>query len=1023
MYKSTMVSTQAPAVPKVSTVGETTITREQDGSITLDRGGPQPIIPKEGDHQENLAQLLDRNERIKLADKLIEYMQTDKDSRGDWERRASESRRMLGLSHMPGAKAADNTVPDSHEVTHPALATATYRFGSEAIIEVFPPTGPAKTAILGRRTPEKVAQAKRMEDFNNYYLTTMDRGYYHDTDQMLHYLPQGGSAFRKGSQDWVTGLPKLRYVKAESFICPYMGTDLESMPRYCHETGLSGQDIRRAQLLGMFMDTSDVPLTPPTAGEVLHETAADQADARAPILHIDDEYYPILEYHVDLELHQDPENQLLDEKGVAVRNRRTGEISTDTLPYIVVVETSNREVLMIRRNWREKDPRRKKRLWFAHHRFLPGLGFLGFGYPHLIGSMGDSASGVVNAILDAAYACTKQGGFKTKEGRAVAGEMRVEHGVYKDVDASYDDLAKAFYSPDFKPPQTVMFHLLEHLVAAGDRFAGTVDVAVGDASNLGPVGTTLALIEQSKKPQVAIHKRLHMSFNEELDMFNALVEDCMPNDYVYDVGGEEQHLLKSDYDGRVDVVSVTDPNIYSDQQRIMRGQAVMEMQKENPDLYSPQKRAAAQIRLLEALRIDAIEEIGPEAESPKYLDPVSENGLITVGKGVMAFEPQDHAAHITIHQNGAQHALSGIQDPQENQQIQAAFSSHIRQHMAFAYRQVVFQKAGIQPPPVGPDNQPQELDPEMERQISQAVLQALPPPPPPDQLKGEGQQVLDASQAKIQAAKQESDAKIQRETQEAEVGQQRAAEDHAAELQRQDEAHAAEQRRLNEAAQAEEIRKDAAAAGEMHRIAKKAAVDIEATQGKHEVVIGAARRTAEVKLDSAQQLAEHKVDSTKDLTSAKLEGTKKATEAKVDATKVTTAAKVDSQRATTEAKVDSQRRTTDQKVKDTARTGEQKRRHADKDHEQSLRQGDESARQELETAAKETELALAAQKAKDEQALKSSINQAEHSLESAKASSDQKLGSAKKMDAHKLSATRKSAADKRRLEKKAPKKT
>jgi hypothetical protein len=718
-----------------------TIERKADGTIEV--AGPsvtmKPRIPQAGDFDENLAEVMHRHDRKLLAMRLKEFAEVDKDSRRDWEERERRAMEMLGIKDIPRD---DEDLEGGHDVTHPALMEATSRFQANAIVELFPPEGPLETKILGLDNAQKMARAKRIRTFGNHYLVDVDKGYFTDTDKMLMYLPMGGSVFRRASQDFTTGLPILRHVKATNFLAPYAGTDLESMPRYAWKFTSTGDDIDRAMRIGMFVDLYLPAPSPPMPGQAMHAIAADQSDMRVANLHERDRLYDMLEYHIDLELDCDP-------KGAGAIHLKEGDLGMR--PYIVVVDASNEEILMVRRNWGKQDKEQfKKRIWFAHHQFLPGLGFYGWGYPHVIGSIGNAASGAVNSLLDSALAANFQGGFVTKEAK-VAGEFRLEHGLWKQVDSTAEDLAKSFYTPPFKEPSPALFQLLGDLVGAVQRFSGTTDAAVGDGSNMGPVGTTMALIEQAQKPQNAIHKRLHVSMSQELQMFAQLVEDFMPEKYDYQIGEDQQYLLKSDFAPGVDVICVTDPAISSDTMRVMRAQAVIDLQTKDPSLYPPPKRAEAHRRMLVALKVPNIEAIAPQVQTPKYLDPVAENANIFAGTPVKVFPTQDDQAHITVHTDGLQRAQNLYPLQVFQTIIQPAMQAHIRDHMAKAYYKQVMSAAGL-PVHFDQDGNPQTENPQ-------------PPPKPqtPGQAEQEGQLKLKLMQDQSTATLDQNEQKFQAE--------------------------------------------------------------------------------------------------------------------------------------------------------------------------------------------------------------------------------------------------------------------
>lgn len=808
-YDSTATVAQIPSKTGVSTHQGMKIDRGLDGSITVEAPGLiEARIPKRGEFDENLAERMDVSERKLLAMRLKEFAEVDKTSRKDWEEREKQALRMMGIKET--VLEAENEEEQGHHVTHPMLMEMTTRFQANAIVELFPPGGPAETKVIGAQTENKMARAARIRKFLNHYLTDVDEGYFNDTDKMCMYLPMGGSAFRRGAQDYTTGLPILRHVKATNFIAPYAGTDLRSMPRYAWEFTMTGEDIDRAMRVGMF---KDMVLPQPAMGQAMHAPAADISDLRQPTYHEKDRLYQMYEYHIDLELSAD------------AMGAGKIDLSDDDLglrPYVVVCDSSTDEILMVRRNWRKKDKKHAKRIWFAHHQFLPGLGFYGWGYPHVIGSLGEAASGAVNALLDSALAANFQGGFVSKEAK-IAGEFRLEHGVWQQCDSSGEDLAKSFFTPPFKEPSPALERLLQELVAAGQRYGGTTDAAVGDGHNTGPVGTTVALIEQAQKPISAIHKRLHVSMSQELQMLCELIEDFMGSRYDYKIGDEEQYLLKSDFAPGVDVICVTDPGISSDTQRVMRAQAVLELQEKAPDLYPPAARAAAHKRMLVALKVPNLDEVAPQAKTPQYLDAVAENSMIFAGMPVKVFPTQDDQAHMKVHQDAIGRAQNLFPPQVFTSVIQPAMMAHIRDHMAKSYYKQIMAAAGLQPQ-FDKDGNPITETPEQEQQITAkvvAILGQLPHPPPPPQ----------SPDGKAQAAQAESQAKIQLQQAEAK-----------AKMDSQEQAFQAEERRKQEAFDNEEARKDMAIANQQAReyiaaaaMEKRAAMDHDAQTRRAEV--------------------------------------------------------------------------------------------------------------------------------------------------------------------------------------------
>lgn len=841
------IATQTPDVKTgVSQHAGMTITRTPDGSITVEASTPlKARIPRKGDFDENLAECMESADRRNLAMRLKEFCVVDKESRSDWEGREKTSMEMLGLKATSPEEADDEQL-GGHDTTHPMLMEATTRFQANAIVELFPPQGPCETKILGTQSAAKMARAKRVRTFVNHYLTDLDKGYFNDTDKMTMYLPMGGSAFRRASQDFTTGLPILRHVKATNFIAPYAGTDLPSMPRYAWEFTMTGEDIDKAMQIGMFIDLG---LPQPAVGEAMHALAADISDQRSPTLHDRDKLYQMLEYHVDLQL-------LCDPLGDGAKRLPEGDVGRR--PYLVVMDSSNGEILMIRRNWRKKDKSAKKRIWFAHHQFLPGLGFYGWGYPHVIGSLGMAASGAVNSLLDAALAANFQGGFVSKEAK-LAGEFRLEFGVWKQVDSSGEDLAKSFFTPPFKEPSPALFQLLGELVQAGQRFCGTTDAAVGDGNNTGPVGTTIALIDQAQKPINAIHKRLHVSMSQELQMFCELVEDYMPDRYDYRIGDDEQFLLKSDFQPGVDVICVTDPAVSSDTQRVMRAQAVLELQEKAPDLYPPAHRAEAHRRMLTALKVPNLDAIGPVAKTPPYLDAVGENANIFAGAPVKVYPAQDDQAHVAIHQDGIQRASSLYPPEVFEKVIMPAMQAHIRDHMAKAYYKQIMASAGLEPH-FDEDGNPQGMDPQTELAITNRVAGIISKLPHPQPKPGTPSAQQQMEQQKLEFAQKAAQAGIDQKEQAFQAEERRKDRAFENEEKRKDQALNFQEARLDTAVATTQMRDEATQQQSLKHTEADHTLDLVHTEQQHEQGLAHATDEHGMKLGQTAQTHEQALE-------------------------------------------------------------------------------------------------------------------------------------------------------------------
>jgi len=782
------------------------ITHNDDGTIT--------VLPKgeiaeyaDVDHydtspegwNDNLAEELSPQERMGIADELIEYYEIDEQVREEHFDRLTDGLRLMGLTDEP---ASDVPFKGAATVQHPLIAEATTQFQARAIEEFFPPAGPVKSYIMGEATDEKVQQGERLADYMNYQLTEADEEYYWSTDQMLFYLPLSGSAFKKVYIDPITGMTTSRFVTAEDFVVPYHARTLANAPRYCHKYEMPENDVYRAQEAGSFIE--DARLLPTPQIIVDKNTSfsrydmEDIADDRSPQQHYDDTIYTMLEYHIDYRMPWD------DDEDIAP-------------PYIITVEAESREVMAVRRNWKHDDPLMKKRIWFTHYKYLPGLGFYGFGLLHIIGSLAKAVSGGIRALLDSAAVANLQGGFKSKEAK-IAGEIRFTPGEWIDVDMSAEELEKAFFNLPVKEPSTALANLVQTLVDEGRRFATTTENMVGEASNTGPVGTTLALIEQGSKVFSGIHKRMHISARQEFKMMSTLNYEFMDVDeYPYEVQGEERSIFKQDFDGRVDIIPVSDPNIWSSTQRIAQNQAVMELINSDPGLYSEKTRKIVHRRMLQALRVPDVDQIMPE-DKDAPLDPVSENMGFMIGGGATVYPNQDHEAHIAVHMNFA--AEQAASNPEIVANLEPVVQSHIMEHKAYIYRQQVEAQLGTQLPFIDLAN-PEDneaLPDELEQLISQAVARKLRPPPPPapspeEQAEQEEQQRIEDERdaeaiSKMQRDRAQSQAAIARKMVESISEAKRKDTESDKEIERKDKESTAEMKREDRESRAEVRRQD-----------------------------------------------------------------------------------------------------------------------------------------------------------------------------------------------------------------------
>lgn len=822
-----------PQGPVKSRHGDTEFTTHPDGSEVVSLFGPGESQLALADLElgansegftANLADRFTPSQRYGLAQKLIEYSRVDLESRKNWEALTNTALRLLGIDK---ADVSQLPFPGAAAMQHPVLAEACVRFQANAIEEFFPATGPVKGSLAGEANEESQAQVQRAEDFMNFYLTAEDPDYYADSDQMLFYLPIVGSVFRKVWVDPRDGLPRARYVKAEDFIAPYFARDLKNCPRYAHRYPLTGAEIRDAMVRGEFIPI-DLP-EPSSLGDDAGEgrSIEDRSDRRQRVLHEDDELYTILEYHVQMAL---PEG--IDEFDDGSRE----------LHYIVTVDATSQDVLAVRRNWRETDTQFAKRIWFSHYKLLPGLGFYGWGFLHVIGQLCEAISGGVRAQLDSALLATVQGGFRAKDGIKKGGSIAIQPGRWQDVDATIEELGKTFYTPPFKEPSQALTVLISALIQDARKFASITEVVTGAADNKGPVGTTVALIEQSMKLFTAIHKRIFAAAREEFRMIAELLHDFGPYDeYPYFLAGEAKQALRSDFDERVDFIPVADPNIISSVQRISLAQAVLELIKTDPQLYGPEERVEAHKRFLKALKVPDYEKLAPKLPKASRLDPIGENAMAVMGKMVRAFPGQQHDLHIQAHQYQLEVSKNSLPADQF-QAIYTVLMAHIREHQTLMMMEQVSaqmqQTMGVPMPPLDIYSEAEDMPPELEMAITIAASRNLPPIPSPQPGSVGEQQAKQAEQAQQddgQADDAATVARIERETAQFTARQRQADLAHQQALRHADEKHSAQMRQMDEIKAAEIIRTNAMARSKLAHETERAKQQKKASKSKSRV--------------------------------------------------------------------------------------------------------------------------------------------------------------------------------------------
>lgn len=792
----------------------------EDGPIRVVRRGDSAVvdfapgadrvsIDDSDEHICNLAEGMDDTERNRLVNLVIEQVDADLASRAPWEERVDQAMQLLGIQNRP---LDDLPFVGASAVTYPLIGEACVQFQARAIEEVFPSDGPCKTKIVGKRTREREEQADRVNGHMNYQMMEEDRAYFWHVDQMLFLLPVFGSAFKKTYFDAPQDMVVSRLVPPGDFIVPYLATDLYTSPRYTHRMVKVRAQMERLIESGYYRDVELFK-----TDSLMHTDAGsskdmlDVADDRTPVVHEDDDSFTLYEMHCDLSLTEDQLRYL------GVSDDPSCDIDGYPLPYVVTVEKETRQLMSVRRNWKEGDERYKRRQWFTHYKYLPGLGFYGFGLLHLIGSLSESATGALRALLDGAAFANMQGGFVSDDAQIPEGQNHIEPGVYKRVKMSAEELARSFYSPNFKEPSPALQNLFGLLVDAGRRFSSTTEEMTGEASNTGPVGTTIALIEQGSKVFSGVHRRLHVAQAEELALRAELNGEFLPEEYPYEVEGESRYIMRADYDARVDVVPVSDPNIFSSAQRIAQGQAILELAERFPgeiDLTEAVKR------FLKAIKVPDYEMLLKNGDKMRR-DPVGENMLLMVGRPAKAFVEQDHDSHIAVHM-----ALLGSINDEARQIVGPAMQAHLAEHYAYKYyNEMNAQLGGQLPPPTwmdGDSEEDEEMQDEVDAMISHYAAQAqVPQIMPPTEDGPSAKQQEQMAQAQAAQAKAQADAQM-------------AADRHAQEQDQRERAWQAEEDRKQAAFEAEQDRKDLAVGDEMDRRLAMASTEEERKAFAHE---------------------------------------------------------------------------------------------------------------------------------------------------------------------------------------------
>jgi len=643
----------------------------------------------ERNHYTNLAEELDEREVAKIGKDLVRAYEDDKSSRKNWEDQYSKGLRMLGIV----VEDRQDPFPGASGVHHPLLAEAATQFQARAIAEMFPAGGPVKTQIIGKTTDKKLEQAQRVQDFMNFQVTQEIPDYFNELDQMLFYLSLAGSAFKKIYFDNTLDRICSKFVPAEDFVISMENTDLETADRYTQIMKLTRTEIRKHQISGYY---KDVPLSKAesnagaNSGDLVEQTLQ-RLEGMTPSMA--DKIHTLLEVHANLDVGEDRD-------GLA-------------LPYIVTIDYESQRVLSIRRNWKEEDSLRRKRTYFIHYKYLPGLGFYGFGLIQMIGGLQHASTGALRALLDSAAFANLNGGFRAKGARIEGGDITVSPGEWVEVEAYGDDLRKSFIPLPFKEPSPTLLQLLGVLTESGRRFASIADAMIGDSAGSGPVGTTIALIEQGSKVFSAIHKRIHQAQGREFKLIYELNGEYLDDEYSFEVIGENKKIRRKDFSASISVVPVSDPNIFSQAQRIALAQTGLQLARETPDVVDVKE---ATRRFLQALSIPDYMDLIIEDEDTPRRDPVSENMAILNTMPIQVFEDQDHQAHMQVHSQFMNDPRFGG-NPEAKERLYPAMLAHMGQHMAYLYQQQM-QASVPEGNPVSSGDFNRELDNEPSKEIS-----------------------------------------------------------------------------------------------------------------------------------------------------------------------------------------------------------------------------------------------------------------------------------------------------------------
>jgi len=635
---------------------------EDDGGATIDFEPGSINIPGTENHFDNLADILPEDILDPIGSDMVQNYMDYKASRKDWEQSYTQGLDLLGFKYE------NRTEPfqGASGATHPVLAEAVTQFQAQAYKELLPSDGPVRTQIIGVKSSQTEQQAQRVKDYMNYLIMDQMKEYEEEFDSMLFHLPLAGSTFKKVYYDVPLGRVVSKFVPADELIVPYTATSIEDAEAVIHVVKISENELRKQQVNGFY---TDIELAPPSSVEQNSVEKKERELDGTKKSGKQETIYTLLECHVNLDLEgfEDVDSQ--------------GQATGIKLPYIVTVEEGSRTVLSIRRNYAPDDLKKNKIQYFVHFKFLPGLGFYGFGLIHMIGGLSRTATAALRQLLDAGTLSNLPAGFKQRGVRVRDEASPIQPGEFKDVDAPGGNLRDAFFPLPYKEPSQTLLNLLGVVVSAGQRFAAIADMQVGDSNQAAAVGTTIALLERGSRVMSAIHKRCYAAMKDEFKLLSKVVSQYLPPEYPYDVVGGARNIKQADFDDRIDVIPVADPNIFSMSQRITLAQTQLQLATSNPNIHNLYQ---VYRNMYEAIGVKNVDAVLPPPAPTAPMDPSMEHINALAGKPFQAFPGQDHRAHITAHLN-----FMSTNMVRNNPAIMGAIQKNILEHISLMAQEQV----------------------------------------------------------------------------------------------------------------------------------------------------------------------------------------------------------------------------------------------------------------------------------------------------------------------------------------------